>query len=135
MAAITIGSLNCRGLSDDVKRRDFFLRYRKKYDVIILTDTHCVKEKEKQWQHEWGYKAHFSSHTSHSRGIVILMNNTFKFIVHKEIKDQNGNYLILDITIQEYRMTLVALYGPNEDTPTFLTKLKLWYQILQIHQL
>lgn len=54
MAAITIGSLNCRGLSEEVKRRDFFNRYRKKYDIIILTDTRCSVDKEKQWHHEWG---------------------------------------------------------------------------------
>jgi hypothetical protein len=37
--------------------------------------------------------------------------------VHNEIIDKEGNYLILDITIQEYRITLVALYGPNNDSP------------------
>ena len=79
----------------------------------MLIDTHCTKEKENQWQHEWGYKGCFCSHTSHSRGVAILFNNTFPYTVHKEIKDQLGNYLILDITVQEYRFTLVALYGPN----------------------
>ena len=119
MSSITIGSLNCRGLSDDIKRRDFFHRYRKLYDILILIDTHCTKEKENQWNHEWGYKAHFSSHSSHSRGVSVLINNTFKYSVHKEISDQMGNYVILDMTIQEYRMTLVAIYGPNEDNPFF----------------
>ena len=35
-----------------------------------------------------------------------------------------GNYVILDMTIQEYRMTLVAIYGPNEDNPVFLENIK-----------
>ena len=124
MASVTIGSVNCRGLSNDIKRRDIFNRCRKKYDISILVDTHGTQEKEKQWTHEWGYKAHFSSHSSNSRGIAILMNSTFKYEVHKEIKDNSGNFLILDMTIQDYRLTLVAVYGPNEDRPSFFSDIK-----------
>ena len=85
MVSIKIGAVNCRGLSEDVKRRDFFLRCRKKYDISILIDTHSKQEKENQWQHEWGYKgyfSYFSSHTGYSRGVAILMNSTFNFKVH-----------------------------------------------------
>ena len=124
MAAITISSLNGRGLSEEVKQRDFFNQYRKKYDIIILTDTHCSVDKEKQWHHEWGYKAYFSSHTSRSRGVAILINNTFKYIIHKEIKDTEGNFFILDMTIQDYRITLVALNSPNEDSPKFFENIQ-----------
>jgi hypothetical protein len=34
-----------------------------------------------------------------------------------------GNFIILDINIQDYRMTLVAIYGPNEDNSDFFKKL------------
>ena len=128
MTSVTIGSLNCRGLVDEKKRRDFFVRCRDKYDITFLTDTHCSKEKECQWQHEWGYKVHFSSHSSNSRGVAILLKNTFSYEIHKEIKDDNGNFIILDITIQDYRMTLVALYGPNSDCPGFFSDLELKIQ-------
>ncbi|CAG2228129.1 unnamed protein product [Mytilus edulis] len=118
MTSLKIGSLNCRGLSEEVKRRDFS-RYRKRYDIIILTDTHCTKEKEKQWAHEWGYKAFFSSGSSRSRGVAILIKNSFTFTIHQEKKDQEGNFIILDMTIQDYRLSLVAIYGPNGDSPAF----------------
>ena len=124
MTSIKIGSLNCRGLAEEVKRRDIFLRCKKRYDISILIDTHCKKEKENKWREEWGYKGFFSSHTGNSRGIAILFNNTFPFTVHNEIYDKNGNYLILDVSIQECRMTLAALYGPNEDSPNFYTHLQ-----------
>ena len=80
---------------------------------------HCKKENENQWKQEWGYKGYFSSYTDKSKEIAILINNTSKYNVHNEIIDKEGNYLILDITIQEYRITLVALYGPNNDSPDF----------------
>ena len=124
MASIKIGSLNCRGLAEDVKRKDLFLRCKEKYDITILVDTHCKKENENKWRQEWGYKGFFCSHTGNSRGIAILFNNTFKFSVHNEIYDRKNNFIILDITIQECRMTLVAIYGPNEDSPNFYSDIQ-----------
>jgi hypothetical protein len=38
------------------------------YDISILVDTHSTKQKEKQWQLEWGYISRFISHSSASRG-------------------------------------------------------------------
>jgi uncharacterized protein (UPF0303 family) len=43
--------------------------------------------------------------------------------INQEIIDERGNFIILDINIQDYRMTLVATYGPNEDNPDFFKKL------------
>ena len=35
--------------------------------------------------------------------------------------DKNGNCIIMDITIQGKRITLVNIYGPNQDNPNFYT--------------
>jgi hypothetical protein len=29
------------------------------YDISILVDTHSTKQREKQWQHEWGYMTNY----------------------------------------------------------------------------
>ena len=42
----------------------------------------------------------------------------------KLILDTNGNFVILDITIQDYRLTLVVIYGPNDDNPDFFQSLQ-----------
>ena len=45
MAELKIESLNCRGLfSDQIKRRDMFLRCREMYDISILVDTDSTKK-------------------------------------------------------------------------------------------
>ena len=59
-----------------------------------------------------------------SRGVAVLFNNSFEFIINSEILDTRGNFVILDITIQEYRLTLVAVYGPNDDNPDFCQSLQ-----------
>ncbi|CAG2199310.1 E3.1.11.2 [Mytilus edulis] len=124
MSTITIGSVNCRGLSETVKRIDIFTKYKDLYDITILVDTHSTSEKEKQWLHEWGYVGKFSSYSSKSRGVAILFKNTFEFKIHDETIDLMGNFIILDITIQDYRITLAAIYGPNNDDPVFFENIK-----------
>ena len=51
------------------------------------------------------------------------MKNSFKFQINQEIIDERDNFIILDINIQDSRMTLVAIYGPNEDNPEFFKRL------------
>ena len=50
------------------------------------------------------------------------MKNSFEFQINQEIIDECGNFIILDIIIQDSRMTLVAIYGPNEVNPEFFKK-------------
>ncbi len=117
--------MNCRGLGHFKKRRDVFNYLReKKFSIICLQDTHFEKKSEKQILAEWGYKAWFSSGTSNSRGVTILFTNNFEFKVHNCKYDPGGNFLILDVTIDDKRITLVNLYAPNKDSPDFFNDLK-----------
>jgi hypothetical protein len=51
----------------------------------------------------------FSSYSSRSRGVAVLIKNSFEFKINNAILDTNRNFVILDITIQDYRLTLVAI--------------------------
>ena len=55
---------------------------------------------------------------------MILMNNNFDYKVERVKTDKNGNYIVLDVNIQGKRITLVNLYGPNQDNPNFYTNIK-----------
>jgi hypothetical protein len=50
----------------------------------------------------------------------VLFKYSFEFHINQEIIDERGNFIILDINIQDYRMTVVAIYGSNEDKTTIL---------------
>ena len=55
---------------------------------------------------------------------MILLNNNFDQQVESIKTDPNGNYIILNMTIQGKKVTLVNIYGPNEDNPQFYRNLK-----------
>ena len=123
---LTIFSQNCRGgLSVASKRRDLFQYVRsKQYNIICLQDTHVNKNLESFIKAEWGYEAYFSSYTTNSRGVMTLINNNFEQKVKRIKTDENGNFMILDMVIEDKEVTLVNIYGPNKDNPQFYEQMK-----------
>ena len=117
---IKILSTNCRGLGDSGKRRDVFNYLReKKFGIYCLQDTHFTEALEPYIRAEWGGEIIFNSYTSNSRGVCILFSNFLEYKVHKSKADENGNLLVLDIEIENKRLTLVNICGPNQDSPDF----------------
>ena len=41
------------------------------------------------------------------------------FIIHRKIIDTDGSYIILHLTVNNEKITLTNLYGPNNDNPQF----------------
>ena len=125
MNKIKIISLNCQGINCPKKRRDVFNHIRaKNYSIVCLQDTHITSSIEHLVESEWGYRIIFSSYKSNSRGVAILFRNNFEFSIHNTYRDQNGNIILLDISISDQRLTFVNIYGPNDDSPDFYDNLK-----------
>lgn len=116
--------MNCRGLSDKYKRRDIFKYMReKKASIICLQGIHLDPNLEIYVQKEWGLDAILCPYKSNARGVAILFNNNFEFKVNRYKKDLNGNYIVVDLLIEQKQITLVNVYGPNKDSPQFYTGL------------
>ena len=92
--------------------------------IYCLQDTHFSKSDEKVISTQWGYECYFSSYNTQARGVAILLNNNFEYNLHNVIKDENGNLLILDITLKNKTFSLINIYGPNKDTPTFFEEIR-----------
>ena len=113
---LTILSANCQGLGDKIKRKDVFSFLRNKhYSIYCLQDTHFIDENEHMIRNE----CIFSSYKSNARGVAILINNKFEFKIKKTKRDCMGNFVCLDIQIENKNVTLLNLYGPNKDSPQF----------------
>jgi len=123
--SVKILSMNCRGLNGKQKRRDVIHYLRgKNASIICLQDVHFEPKLEMMVKAEWGGDAYFSSYASNSRGVAILLHNMLDYKVYSTKVDKNGNWVILDISINSIRVTLVSIYGPNEDNPDFYENIK-----------
>ena len=117
---LEICSLNVRGLSNDVKRRETFNWLRnKKHSVYFLQEVHSSSETEKLWLAEWGYIGLFSSLSSSRAGVCILFNNNFAFEILKYYSDPEGRFITVDIKTQDKIITLQNIYAPNNDDRDF----------------
>ena len=115
---LKILTLNCQGLRNKSKCRDVFNNLKQKnHNVYFLQDTHLTPIEENQIQTLWGYKTYFNSYASNSRGVGILFNNNCEIEIHNQYKDDSGNFLILDVTINSLRLLLINMHGPNTDVP------------------
>ena len=123
--SITVLSMNVRGLSSNSKKRADVFHWAKGKDtsIVCFQETHTTKEVEKMWEDEWGYKCFFSHHNSRSAGVSIMFKPGFDFKVHDSICDENGRYIILDLSLFEHRLTFVSLYGLNTDEPQFFDEM------------
>ena len=124
--ALKLCTFNCRGLQDFVKRRKTFHYLRSiNSDIVYLQETHSDPNDEKLWKSQWGEQAWFSSGTSNSKGVAILIRNSVKTQVHSVYSDPNGRFLIISVTINGLPLLLVNVYAPNNDDPDF------FYRFLQ----
>lgn len=115
---IKITSWNVRGLNKIVKLKQVLHRIRLlKSKIIFLQETHLtdVSAVKKRWSGQV-YSASFNSH---ARGVIILIDRSIPFRLNHEETDPAGRYIILQGTILASQITLVNVYGPNEDNSIF----------------
>ena len=59
---------------------------------------------------------------SNQRSVAILLSNNFEYKISNTKKDDCGNLLGVDIEIEGKTITVINIYGPNNDTPLFYNK-------------
>ena len=117
---LKIVSYNCQGLNSAEKRGDVLNYLKSKdYNIYCLQDTHFTEQEEVLIRRQWGGECIFNSFASNQGGVAIMFNNNFEFVIHKTKKDDAGNLIALDLTIEGKRVTLINIYGPNSDSPVF----------------
>ena len=125
-SCLNILSANIRGLRDGGKRGDMWLNFQKSGgDIICLQETHLIEEDLDTLVKEWNIEFIISGNSSNSRGVAILINNTFEYKIDSINKDKEGRYIILNLTINNsIPIFIVNVYGHNNDNPT-------WYENYQ----
>ena len=115
MENLQIVSLNVRGLQNKNKRIRIFQYFKtKKYDVILLQETHSTQRDENKWKKEWEGPAFFSSLNNLKCGVAILCNNNQnKFKITYEHCDKAGRLITIKIETETCTMKITNIYAPN----------------------
>ena len=117
--AVTILSLNVRGLADTFKRRAIFNFYHERADVICLQETPSVTENEVIWKAEWGGDILFSHGTNKARGTCVLPPKAMKENITSLKSNQLHHMICFDVSLHGLSLTIATIYAPNNDHPSF----------------
>lgn len=123
-SSIKITTWNVRGLGILSKLKPVMTRLKHlKSALIFLQESHrmtCDLLKVKRRCRGQVYSASFSTN---ARGVITLIHKSLPFQVTKTLSNPAGRYLILQGSLFNENITLVNLYGPNVDCPTFFENL------------
>jgi len=99
-------SLNVRGLRSLEKRKSLLIWLQKQNaDIIFLQETYSTKDKENIW------KCHGSNR---SCGVLILVKDSLEFDLKSIVADDNGRYILLNVTVQGCNYFFGNIYAPNK---------------------
>ena len=118
-------SANCQGLRDLKKRTDV-LNYIAdlKPDILCLQDTHWVKDDIKSIKNIWSGDSYINGCKTNSRGVAILLSKSFDYNVCTVDRDEEGNFISLQLSINDSTLYVSNIYAPNNDSPHFFQHLK-----------
>ena len=70
-----------------------------KADLVFLQETHLVEDDIEELKKEWNISFYLSGTTTNSRGVAILINNTFEYTVLNISKDTEGRFLQITLDV------------------------------------
>ena len=79
-------------------------------------DTHSLKIK--------GWRTIYHSNRPQKKaGVAILISDKLKFIPKTVVRDEEGHYLILKVSIQQEDLTIMNIYALNVGAATYINQL------------
>ena len=106
---LTIITLNCRGIRDDVRRRKLFYHLRTlQADIICLQETHCSAAAAAYWTSMWAGPAVWSKHA----GVLLAPSHS---LVSSSVRFQE-RLILAEVKVRGHTFTVANLYAPAQDS-------------------
>jgi len=118
MDNINIITINVRGLNNQLKRKKLSAWLNdNNFHIAFLQETYCVNHNVAYINKDLnGHVYHCTTTSSHSKGVLIWINNMLEHtIVNKAVSD-DGRMVLLNINIQDTIYSLMSVYAPNVET-------------------
>ena len=84
--------------------------------MLFLQETHSSSDDKQKWHDSFGGNTFFSHGKTNSCGVLISYIGTHNFVVNNQKTDNDGQILILDVTINDINFVLINLYNANTET-------------------
>ena len=121
---LTVFSLNCRGLNNNLKR-SYIFNLCKAYSIACLQETYLTKDNISKWKCEWPGHFFYSVGSSNSKGMLILFNKNIKLDQPPVLLLYSDRILSVEFTLDSTTYHLSNIYAPHTllEKKTFYEKL------------
>ena len=125
MMSLNICSMNCRGLNNRTKRKQVFNWINdQNFSICFLQESHLKSSLKKDWLLDWDGKAIFSGTKTNSEGVCILFHKNLIIDIIQYTELISGRLQTVDIRYEDRLITLINIYGPNNDDELFFITLQ-----------
>lgn len=116
-------TFSVKGIHHPIKHKKI-LSFLKKYKVHIafLQETHLMDKEHIKLKRDWVGQAYYSSFSSNSRGVAILIHKAIPFVLKACKKDSDGRYIIIHGTVYGVEITMMNIYAPSPPSSSFWTR-------------
>lgn len=91
-------------------------------EIALLQETHLKDQGHLKLQRDWAGQTFFSSYTSNSGGVCILINKNLPFKLESCVKDSSGQYIIIKGLLYGKYISILNDYAPPNHPTDFVTK-------------
>jgi len=115
LMAINVVTLNTQGLRLS-QRRAVAFNFLKKYDIILLQETHWTDDINTETERDWGGQIIRSNGSDAARGVAILINKRLNATITNTKSDNEGRIVNAQLKLNDIDVTVTNIYAPNKDT-------------------
>ncbi|XDV45294.1 hypothetical protein PO909_013414 [Leuciscus waleckii] len=120
---LRICTWNVKGIHNLIKRKKVVSYIRKnKIGIALLQETHLDKQEHLKLKQGGYNQVYFSSFSSKSRGVAVLISKNIPLNVVKLIEDDRGRFVIINGTLFGSSISLFNIYFPPGHPSDFLIK-------------
>lgn len=123
MSVLRVCTWNVRGIHIPIKWRKILAFLKEgNFEIALLQETHLSDVEHLKLQQGVFGQIYFSSFTSRSRGVAILIKRNLPFKFLNCIKDRDGRYVIIEGVLQGKTILILNMYYPTALSADFITK-------------
>ena len=125
-----ICTFNVKGINNKTKRNQIFTCLKQQqFSICLLQETHLSFKNKSIYEDEWGGAGYFSGSSSNSAGVCILINPSVDSSILNYEDIVPGRLQALEMNIDNKTVTILNIYGPNEDNISLFDKLSNYLSI------
>ena len=120
-AHITILTLNVNGLNAPIKRHRLANWIKKQNPLVCcIQKTHLTCKDTQRLKIKKCRKIYQANGEQKTAGVAILISNQIDFKATKIKRDKEGHYIMVKGPIQQEKLTILNIYGPNTGAPRYI---------------